>query len=1051
MAIARVSTRGNAVSSTSSNSLGFATTGAAIPVGAAFIVAVGSKNIATADGITNTHTGLNDGLGNVYTKLGEYTNAPSAAVEVGICQSLWLCNVTVQIPVGTTVTASFSANVIDKSIHGDEFSVGADKKLQQVGSSVNTEVTAATGFGSAVISGLPSAARLYYRAMSKEANSTTALTPTTNFTNIGLATRSRNNAAAVSMRGEFRINTSTGETSNPTFAVTGDTASVFVALAEINAYNLTATPGTTDITGTDAGVNVGYSLSAQSGALDIAGTNADLTKATGGVEIIDFVNYFNTDVSTPGQALRSSAGDPYIDRAIANSSETFTTGRVAFKVLGTDLYAGWGWLDGSFPTLGNIFRLAFDGTDYYVDAIGPSGFIIRTYIDPSTAVMEIELTATEAKYYVDGVLRGTDSRDSNIVTAYIVTDIRGAQNDKIYNAQVTALGPQAYSLTASAGAIAVSGTASGLNRGYLLTASAGTVSITGINATLKKGSAVIAQPGAVGVTGVNAGLNRSYTLVAQPAGAGTVGAIQFNGTGLTRNYGTLPAYGAITLAGWFRHEANDGTFEGPFTYGASSDNYVMMYGQAQPYPADILVQIKTGGLYWEASVRPINNGEWYYFALTFDGDLLTGFVIKSGETAVTKATISGHGSPVGSPTKVVIGNNDYNQLWGGSASQFRIWSAVLTDSEILAEMQSSSPVRTANLVSNYPLADATSMLTDTVNSGNNLSTEGTPVPTSTDGPPIGSVSVPVMGVNASLATGVAGYTLTTQVGAVPFTGTNAGVQKGFVVTAQSGASPISGVNAGLNHGYVVTAQPGIAPIAGVSAGLNHGYVLGASAGATPVTGVSATLNFALRLTASPGAVLFTGVDADLVYAPLQKVLTAQPGAVSLTGVDASLLHFIPSLIALPGAITLTGVGADLRHTFTLNAQPGAASITGVSATLTHLIELLAQSGVVAVTGVDADLFTTVLNVYNLTAQSGIINITDANADLRMTKLFTLLAGVVPTTGVNAVLWRSFRVTATSGVVPVLGVDAELIGVAPGSHSTDLIYVSLDNLHHHIGE
>jgi hypothetical protein len=236
MAITRNGLRLSAAVTGGATSVAGTTVTAAITVGEQFIVGVVTKNVATADGVSTTHTSVADNATsstNVYTKLGEYTNAPSAAVEVGVCVSVWLCRVTTAMPIGTTVTAQLGASIIDRGIFGDAYAVSAGNMLQLTGSPTNTEVTAANGFGSAVISGLSSAARLYFRAMGKEAASTTAITATTNFTSLGIALRSRNNAAAVCPRGEFRLNTSTGETSNPTMAVSGDTASVFVALSEV--------------------------------------------------------------------------------------------------------------------------------------------------------------------------------------------------------------------------------------------------------------------------------------------------------------------------------------------------------------------------------------------------------------------------------------------------------------------------------------------------------------------------------------------------------------------------------------------------------------------------------------------------------------------------------------------------------------------------------------------------------------------------------------------------------------------------------------------------
>jgi len=74
------------------------------------------------------------------------------------------------------------------------------------------------------------------RFMGKEANTITALTPTSGWTAIP-NTRSSNVAAARAVYGEFIIQDSTGQTSNPTLAVSGDTAGVFVSITEGTATN----------------------------------------------------------------------------------------------------------------------------------------------------------------------------------------------------------------------------------------------------------------------------------------------------------------------------------------------------------------------------------------------------------------------------------------------------------------------------------------------------------------------------------------------------------------------------------------------------------------------------------------------------------------------------------------------------------------------------------------------------------------------------------------------------------------------------------------------
>lgn len=196
-------------------------------VGDVVLISIVFDNIGTTDGDLSEVTSVTDTRGNTYTKLKEITNGEGAA-GAGVTTSLWYSRTTVALS-SNLVTANLSGTSAgDAVMRSWKFSVGAD--LVVAGSDSNV-TDAANGFGSSTISGLASASRLYFRALGKEANATTNITVSSGFTQI-TTTRSRNNAAAVLSAGEFRINTSTGETSNPTLAVSGDTAAVFVALEE---------------------------------------------------------------------------------------------------------------------------------------------------------------------------------------------------------------------------------------------------------------------------------------------------------------------------------------------------------------------------------------------------------------------------------------------------------------------------------------------------------------------------------------------------------------------------------------------------------------------------------------------------------------------------------------------------------------------------------------------------------------------------------------------------------------------------------------------------
>jgi hypothetical protein len=233
MAIASGGTLGTGVSSTSSTTFTLTTATNTLASGNFAILTVATDNTATADGASTDHSSVSGGTG-TWTKLGEYTNGNGAAAA-GVTTSLWLFEATGTMATGTVITVTLGTARVDKVASFWKFTKAAGQSIQldtePATNPIGNGVDAANGFGSVSFSGLTSAARLYFRGLGKEANSTTAITVSTNFTAI-TGNRSRNNASAITLRGEFRINTSTGETSNPTLALTGDTAGLFAALVE---------------------------------------------------------------------------------------------------------------------------------------------------------------------------------------------------------------------------------------------------------------------------------------------------------------------------------------------------------------------------------------------------------------------------------------------------------------------------------------------------------------------------------------------------------------------------------------------------------------------------------------------------------------------------------------------------------------------------------------------------------------------------------------------------------------------------------------------------
>ena len=233
MAIASGGTLGTGVSSTSSTTFTLTTATNTLASGNFAVLTVTTDNTATADGASTDHTAVSGGTGN-WSKLGEYTNGNGAAAA-GVTTSLWLFEATGTVSTGTVITITLGTARVDKVASFWKFTVAAGKILEldtePATNPIGNGVDASNGFGSVAFSGLTSLSRLYFRGLGKEANTTTAITVSSSFTAI-TGNRSRNNASAITLRGEFRINTSTGETSNPTLAVSGDTAGLFAALIE---------------------------------------------------------------------------------------------------------------------------------------------------------------------------------------------------------------------------------------------------------------------------------------------------------------------------------------------------------------------------------------------------------------------------------------------------------------------------------------------------------------------------------------------------------------------------------------------------------------------------------------------------------------------------------------------------------------------------------------------------------------------------------------------------------------------------------------------------
>jgi len=211
-----------------------------IPANSGVLLVINRDNYGTTDGDLGEVTGVTDTQGNTWTKFKEMTNGQGAAAA-GAMISVWGCR-----PSGTygttSATITFGTAMDALAAYFIAIPLGAGENLQ-VDGTASIAIDGAAGFGSQSITGLSSKSRVWISACCKEGNGTAAITATSGWTSFGLTGQNGPTITAtnhIMYRSEYKVATSTGETSNPTWSTSGDAASVLIALS-IDAENQAGT------------------------------------------------------------------------------------------------------------------------------------------------------------------------------------------------------------------------------------------------------------------------------------------------------------------------------------------------------------------------------------------------------------------------------------------------------------------------------------------------------------------------------------------------------------------------------------------------------------------------------------------------------------------------------------------------------------------------------------------------------------------------------------------------------------------------------------------
>lgn len=196
--------------------------------------------------------------------------------------------------------------------------------------------------------------------------------------------------------------------------------------------------------------------------------------------------------------------------------------------------------------------------------------------------------------------------------------------------------------------------------------------------------------------------------------------------------GTLPnpAATGLTILGWWRVRVDVNNYQ---TYYRTSgaDGTPTIHSIATDFSEiDVNVYTPTGFI---ENTYLNSVDEWIAIAVVDTGAGVTQYVRPAdGSTLTNSGSVAS-----GAPGQICIGGrsqNDSSETLNGNAAYVRIFAGSLTQAQVEAEWNSSTPLITSSLFADYPLLTAAD-IRDHSGNGRHLTAGSTPV-TTEDGPPI---------------------------------------------------------------------------------------------------------------------------------------------------------------------------------------------------------------------------------------------------------------------------------------------------------------------------
>lgn len=312
---------------------------------------------------------------------------------------------------------------------------------------------------------------------------------------------------------------------------------------------------------------------------------------------------------------------------------------------------------------------------------------------------------------------------------------------------------------------------------------------------------------------------------------------------------------AITITGWAYVSADTGTNATMCrVHAVSGASTTITFATDGGAPAGV-GYFTAGGSIVSSTQSPV--GSWRKVALTCTGTSGNVYVATvGGGTDTDSGTVAG----VAAPSGLTLGgrsSGDSSEWFNGRLAYWRVWSAVLSQSEIEAEWASTTPVRTSGLWADWPLEVHTD-LTDHSGNGRDL-TAGSTATTTEDGPPLagpitgsgavtapaaevsgaGTVTVTGAGALTAAASGIAGSASVVVSGAGSVTAEPAVVDGDAAVTVfgsgtgEAPAAELSGSGAA-----VVAGQGSVVAVEAVVAGAGQVIITGTGVIVAPAAAIS---------------------------------------------------------------------------------------------------------------------------------------------------------------------------------------------------------------------